>query len=202
MFVKTIRFCYPLKFPVVQIDPLKAKIPITIKHYPVDQLGIDRLVNACGARLLYPDRNLVIADFGTATTFDVVTASGEYLGGAIAPGIRVFNECLSQNTARLTIVPFQKAPSIIGHNTADCLKAGITIGYRGLVREIIGQILAELKTTPNINETMCVATGGAAEAFINMCPEEKFFHTIEPTLTLKGLNALYHHNINMEASTA
>ena len=132
-FLKTLHFCYPLKYPVVRVDARKCKIPIQVNNYPLDQLGTDRLVNACGARLLYPDRNIVVADFGTATTFDVITAKGDYLGGAIAPGVRTFSECLSHNTASLAVVPFEKTPSVIGHNTADCLRAGITIGYRGLV---------------------------------------------------------------------
>jgi type III pantothenate kinase len=193
-FRKTIQYCFHLSpSQVFAIDPLKIRLPLDMSCYPPNQLGMDRLVNACSARLLYPDTSLVVVDFGTATTFDLVTADGVYLGGAIAPGLYTMAEGLPERTSRLPHISLEGlAPEDLGMgtDTVSCMRAGIGIGYRGLMKELLREAVQALDTT----EFLLVATGGLAETSLRLCGLEKHFMALDPMLTLKGLELLYQYN--------
>lgn len=192
---KTIQYCFKVKNPLVAIRPGITPLPIRIDQYPLDQLGTDRAVSACGAYLMYPGKNLIIVDFGTATTFDVVTADGVFLGGAIAPGIDTFADALPDKASLLPRVPFGICDRPLGNNTVDCLLSGTSIGYRGMVKELLCQIQVDLSARYGILDVICLATGGGAEQFIAASPDEAIFSKIEPTLTIKGLYTLYLNTI-------
>lgn len=194
VFKKTIQYCFHLSpSRVFAIDPQKIKLPLDMSRYPLTQLGMDRLVNACSASLLYPETNLIVVDFGTATTFDLVNAQGQYLGGAIAPGLQTFTDSLSLKTAKLPSVSLigKHADEIrIGTDTVSSMEAGLGFGYRGLVRELLKASAQELDS----REFLLIGTGGLGEATIRLCGMESFFHAVDPMLTLRGLHLLYQYN--------
>ena len=148
-------------------------------------MGADRIVNAVAGHHLYGGP-LVIVDFGTAITFDAISAGGKYLGGAISPGMGIALEALIDKTARLPRVETAVPPSVIGKNTVHSIQSGIAYGYRGLVREIVDRMKTELG-----RETKVVATGGQSLAFNE---EEGVFDLINPDLTLLGLRLIASRN--------
>ena len=194
VFRKTIQYCFSLPdHRIFSVDPARIRLPLDVSLYPAGQLGMDRLVNACSARLLYPNTPLIIADFGTATTFDLVNADGLYLGGAIAPGFNTFAASLPEKTAKLPFIDLtgkQVSDIGMGLNTVACLEAGIVIGYRGLMKELLKEAIETLDTT----EFVTLATGGLAETVIGLCALENRFQALDPALTLKGLALLYDYN--------
>jgi type III pantothenate kinase len=125
-------------------------------------------------------------DFGTATTFCAVTREGEYLGGAIAPGIKISAEALFQRASKLPRVELSKPLQVIGRDTISAMQAGILYGYAGLVDGIVERMKKELASDARV-----VATGGLAEL---VSPETRSIQEIKPQLTLEGLRLLY--NIN------
>jgi len=145
------------------------------------ELGTDRIVNAVAGYSEYGGP-LIIVDLGTATTFDVVSEFGEFLGGAIAPGIGISISTLSNKTALLPKIDLKKPSSAIGKNTLACMQSGCYFGFLGQIKEIIKRIKAELPKEPKI-----IATGGLA----NIINESKLFDEIDPDLTLKGLRIIY-----------
>ena len=122
-----------------RIDPFVlqtgAKTGLKIRYRNPTDVGPDRIANAIGAVHLYPGRHIIIVDFGTATTFDVVTANREYLGGLIVPGIRIAMEALEQNTARLPTVEIVPPVDLIGRSTVECIQSGLYFGNRAMVEE-------------------------------------------------------------------
>jgi type III pantothenate kinase len=142
------------------------------------QIGADRLANAAGvvSRHGVP---AVIIDFGTAVTFDVISAEPAYCGGVIAPGLGAMSGYLTKKTALLPEIELEEPPSAIGKSTVHAMQAGAVIGYRGLVKEIIARICEELPGTPHI-----IATGGDA-ALIARGVEE--IGSVDPDITLDGL---------------
>jgi type III pantothenate kinase len=147
-----------------------------------DEVGADRIVNAVGAYRKH-GRSMIIIDFGTATTFDAISAKGEYLGGAISPGIRVAAEALFMQASKLPRVEIFKTPSrVIGKSTNEALKAGIIFGYGGLVDGMVAKMKAEMEGDP-----MVIATGGLATLMgeVAACIDR-----IEPDLTLEGLRII------------
>lgn len=203
---KTIQYCFNLPDQrIFAIQPERSRLPVDFSRYASGQLGMDRLVNVCGARFLHPDTHLIIADFGTATTFDLVSAEGVYLGGAIAPGLITFADSLPEKTARLPrIAPFMlpdgksATESNLGLNTVDCLKVGIGLGYRGLVKELLRACI----NTLGVGEFQVLATGGLAEPVIRLCGLTQRFHQVDPTLTLSGLYHLYQLNRNPTSASS
>jgi type III pantothenate kinase len=155
--------------------------PLGIKiFYPTPQkIGADRLANAVAAAHLYPTPIIAI-DFGTAVTFDVISAKKEYLGGAIAPGLGAMTEYLHERTALLPYMKLQEPRRIIGKSTLEAMQVGTVHGYRGLVKEIILQTRKALKT----NKITIIATGGYAELIAKGVPE---IQSVRPLLTLEGL---------------
>ena len=148
-------------------------------------VGPDRLVNAAGAY----DRhggNLIVVDFGTATTFDVAGHDGAYVGGVIAPGVNLSLEALHMAAAALPHVDITKPQRVVGTNTVDCMQSGVFWGYIGLVKEICARIKAERNQKMKI-----IATGGLAPLFAQI---EDLFDTIEHDLTMHGLTVIHAFN--------
>ncbi len=148
-------------------------------------VGADRIVNAVAAFEQYGGPTIVV-DFGTATTVDAITAKGEYLGGAIAPGIGISAEALFQRAAKLPRVDLAKPKAVIGRNTVHSIQSGLYYGYLGLVGEIVRRTKAELG-----GEAVVVATGGLSHLILS---EADFVDHVDPLLTLTGLRLLYDRN--------
>ena len=142
------------------------------------QIGADRLANAAGVLTRHGVPAIVI-DFGTAVTFDVISAQPAYCGGVIAPGLGAMSGYLPQNTALLPAIELEEPASAIGKSTVHAMQAGAVFGYRGLVREIINRIRAELPGNPKI-----IATGGDAPLIARGVPE---IDCVDPDITLDGL---------------
>jgi type III pantothenate kinase len=154
-----------------------AQMPIRILN--PSELGADRIVNAVAAYHKY-QTSLIIIDFGTATTFDAISQKGEYLGGAISPGIAISSEALFLKASKLPRIEIFEPPEhVIGKDTGQSLKAGIIYGYAGLVDGIVKRMQTEMGSKPKI-----VATGGLATLIRHV---SETIETIEPDLTLEGL---------------
>lgn len=150
------------------------------------QVGPDRLVNTAGAF----DRHggdLIVVDFGTATTFDVVADDGAYVGGVIAPGVNLSLEALHQAAAALPHVDVTRPQAVIGTNTVACMQSGIFWGYVGLVRGVCERIQAEYE-----NPMKIIGTGGLAPLFAQ---GDVLFDTIDEDLTIHGLTVIHRHNV-------
>lgn len=158
------------------------KTGIRIHYDQPKEIGADRIVNAAAAYHLYGGP-VVIVDFGTATTFCVVSESGDYLGGAIAPGLVISADALFSRAAKLPRVELIKPKSIIGRDTVSSMQSGMIFGYVGLVNEIVHRIHREIGT-----EALVVATGGLSSL---IAPECNVIQKIRPTLTLEGLMIIY-----------
>ena len=149
------------------------------------QVGPDRLVNAAGAH----DRHggdLIVVDFGTATTFDVVATDGAYVGGVIAPGVNLSLEALHLAAAALPHVDITKPQRVIGTNTVACMQSGVFWGYVGLIKEISERIKGECDRTMRV-----IGTGGLAPLFMT---GDVLFDTVEDDLTMHGLTVIHKYN--------
>jgi len=170
-------------------DPLfvgpgvKTGMPILLDN--PREVGADRIVNAVAAYAEYGGP-LVVVDFGTATTFDVVSARGEYLGGAICPGPAMSAQALASRASKLFKVEIEKVEQVIGKSTSACIQAGIYFGYLGQIDGILSRIARELETEPQV-----IATGGLAGLFAQESPR---IGRIDQQLTLKGLKRIYDRN--------
>jgi len=169
--------------PLLVGPGLKTGIPILYEN-PAE-VGPDRIVAAYAAYKKYRGPCLIV-DFGTATTFDAISAAGEYLGGSIAPGIQISAEALYLRTARLPRIEIKKPRAAIGRNTVSSMQSGLYFGYIGLVNQIINEVSAELQAKPVV-----VATGGQAELIAS---DIKAIDHFEPNLVLEGLQLLYEKN--------
>ncbi|MBM4138712.1 MAG: type III pantothenate kinase [Nitrospira sp.] len=146
------------------------------------EIGSDRIVNAAAAYHKF-HRDLVIVDFGTATTFCAVTKDGDYLGGAIAPGLSISAEALFTRAAKLSKVELTRPKSVIGNDTASSIQSGLLFGYAGLVDALVRRMEREMG-----HPSYVIATGGLAPI---VAPETDSIQKIEPLLTLEGLEFLY-----------
>ncbi len=154
-----------------------------ILQYPHPQeIGTDRLVNAAAGFHRYKT-NLTIVDFGTATTFCTITERGEYLGGAIAPGLKNAADSLHENTAKLPTVDLTCPESVIGKDTVSSIQSGVIFGFTGLVDEIVSRVKQEIASNPTV-----IATGGFASV---IAPISRTIQEVRPFLTLEGLDFLY-----------
>ena len=159
-----------------------AAIPIETLVDRPEEVGTDRLINALAAYHAHRT-SLIIVDFGTAITFDYVTADGKFAGGAIAPGIGVSAQALSSRAAKLPVVDFVKSAKITGKNTIEAMRAGIYFGFAALTDGIIERMKKE-----NASDAKVIATGGMAGI---VAGESRQINVIDEFLTLKGLNILY-----------
>lgn len=149
------------------------------------EVGADRIVNAVGAIEQYPGA-LIVVDFGTATTFDAISAKGEWKGGVIVPGIQISADALFEKCAKLPRVEIDVPPNVIGRDTVSNIRAGLTYGYADLVDGLIVRMAEEMQVEPTV-----VATGGLADVIASLA---KRIDAVDPWITLKGLRAVYYKN--------
>jgi len=155
------------------------------RYEPPRDVGADRIVNAVAAYQRYGGP-VIIVDFGTATTFCAVSKKGEYLGGAITPGITISAEALFQGASKLPKVELAKPKSVIGKDTVSSMQSGLLFGYAGLVDAMVTRMKKEVEPRAKV-----VATGGQARLIL---PETKTIDEVRPFLTLEGLQILYERN--------
>jgi type III pantothenate kinase len=159
----------------------ESKMPLSIDYPLPQQIGADRLANAVGVVRQYPVPAIVI-DFGTAVTFDVISAAPAYCGGVIAPGLGSMNEYLHRKTALLPLIELAEPSQAIGKSTQEAMLAGAVYGYRGLVKEILAQLTKEIGEAATI-----IATGGDAALIAKGVTE---IHHVDPSITMEGLRFL------------
>ncbi len=169
--------------PLIVGHNVNIKMPILIDN--PSELGPDRIVNAIAAYDRYGGPSIVV-DFGTATTWDAISAQGEYLGGAIAPGVDISAQALFQRAARLARIEMTTPPGPIGKNTVWSVQSGIIFGFAGQVDRLVEMFQKELGGNAKV-----IATGGLAEVVVEEC---KTVQIHDPLLTLHGLWLLYRDN--------
>lgn len=156
------------------------KTGLKIRYRNPVEVGADRIANAIAATQLYPDQNVLIIDLGTATTFDVVTAGRDYVGGIIMPGLRIAMEALEKNTARLPNVEIIQATDLVGRSTVECIQSGLFFGNLAAIRGLTSDIRDKsLKGEPAV----VIGTGGFSVLF----ERERVFDVLLPDLVLIGL---------------
>lgn len=162
---------------------------VTVRTANPAEVGPDRIVNAVAAAHLFAGPSIVI-DMGTATTFDVVSAAAELLGVVIAPGLGLSADTLISRAARLSTVPLEAPPHVLGRTTAHAVQSGLIYGYVGLVEGVLARLSAELGMMPTV-----IGTGGLIDL---IAPHTDQIHAIEPWLTLTGLR-LIHERVSVGA---
>ncbi|WP_152395752.1 type III pantothenate kinase [Paenibacillus guangzhouensis] len=161
------------------------KTGLNIRYENPREVGADRIVNSVSAIEQYGGP-LIVVDFGTATTFDYIDQKGNYLGGAIVPGLGISTEALYQRAAKLPRIDLSKPKSVIGRNTVHSMQAGIIYGYAGQVDGIVERMKAETGENPKV-----IATGGLAAL---IAKESRSIDEINSMLTLEGLRLIYQRN--------
>ena len=169
--------------PMVVGPGIKTGVRISIEN--PREVGADRVVNAAAAHKLYGGP-LIVIDFGTATTLDAVSEEGDYLGGAIAPGIVISSEALFEHAAKLPRVELVRPPKAIGRNSVSAMQSGIVFGYVGLIEGLVARMQKELGGTAKV-----IATGGLANIIAS---ETGVVDAVELDLTLVGLRLIYELN--------
>jgi type III pantothenate kinase len=173
--------------PLIVEPSSNAGMPILYDN--PSEVGADRIVNAIAAFEQFgrqAPRPVIVCDFGTATTLDVVTAGGEYLGGVICPGVTISADALFQRAARLPRVEVRKPSRVIGQNTVGSIESGLFWGYVGMVEGLLRRIEGELD-----GNAACVATGGLASAIASEIP---MIDHVDVDLTLHGLRIVWQRN--------
>jgi type III pantothenate kinase len=170
------------KLDVLELSP-KTLRGVGIDYPKPNSIGPDRLANAVAARKRF-GAPVVVVDFGTAVTFDVVNSRGDYVGGIIAPGLAVMTDYLHEKTALLPKINIREPKKVVGKSTEQAMLVGAVHGYRGLVRELISKLKRELRA----KNLPVVATGGYAKLIAAKLPE---ISAVEPFLTLEGLRLVW-----------
>lgn len=171
------------KEPLVIGPGVRTGMPIL--YEPPGDVGADRIVNGVAALALYGGPAIVV-DFGTATTLDVITRKGEYMGGVICPGVGISADALFQRAARLPRVDVRHPGRVVGRTTVGSMQSGLYFGYAAMCEGLIGRIRGELGESVRV-----VATGGFAET---LAPEIPSIETVNPVLTLVGLRLIFERN--------
>ena len=166
------------KLDVLELSP-KTLRGVGIDYPKPNSIGADRLANAVAAKFHF-GAPVVVVDFGTAVTFDVVNSKGNYVGGIIAPGLAAMTDYLHEKTALLPKIKIRETKNVVGKSTEHAMLVGAVQGYRGLVRELIGELKRELRA----KKLPVVATGSYAKLIAAKLPE---ISAVEPALTLEGL---------------
>jgi type III pantothenate kinase len=166
------------------VDPV-SNVGMPILYDTPSEVGADRIVNAIAAyeRFGKGAVPLIVCDFGTATTFDAVTAAGEYLGGAICPGVTISADALFQRAARLPRIDVRKPDRVIGRTTVGAMESGLFFGYLGMVEGLVRRMKDELG-----GRAICIATGGLASV---IAPETSLIDHVDVDLTLHGLRMVW-----------
>jgi type III pantothenate kinase len=162
-----------------------------VLYSPPSDVGADRVVNGVAAYEAYgraTQSPVIVVDFGTATTFDAISAAGEYLGGVICPGIGISADALFQRAARLPRVDVRKPPAVIGDTTVTSMQSGLFFGYVSMVDGIVTRMRAELDRG---KRSACIATGGMADIIAS---ETTVIERVDPDLTLQGLRLIWERN--------
>ncbi len=162
----------------------KLPLGINIEYKPPSGVGADRIANAVGGFKQYGGP-LIVVDFGTAVTFDVIDIAGNYMGGVIGPGIGLTIEALHRGTALLPKIELREIPNVLGHDTVSAMRSGIVTGFCGMIKEIIARLQKELGFG---DECKIVATGGYSEVITKQLP---FITDTNPSLTLEGLYEIH-----------
>ncbi|MFU8781015.1 MAG: type III pantothenate kinase [Kiritimatiellia bacterium] len=170
--------------PVLLTHTVTLAVGIDYPH--PETIGADRLANACAAAKLY-GAPAIVADFGTALTFDVVNGKGRYVGGVIAPGMPLMTDYLAERTALLPLISPRGRCDRVGRSTEGAMRIGARIGYRGMIREITDY----LRRQPGMENATCCATGGFADWVLK---DGGLDYRVDPDLTLKGLGVVYDLN--------
>ena len=165
------------------------KTGLRIRYRNPQEVGADRIANAIAAVQLHPGRDLLVVDFGTATTIEVITATGDYLGGAIMPGVGVSAETLASRTAKLPRVEIARPETALGRSSVESIQSGLFHGHIGAVRHLISLLAGEAF---NGERPQIIGTGGFARMFVT----ESLFDELNPELVLQGLK--HAHALNQE----
>jgi type III pantothenate kinase len=178
--------------PAIIVEPgVRTGVPIRMDN--PKEVGSDRIMNSLAAVHLFGGPAIVV-DFGTSTNFDAVSARGEFVGGALAPGIEISVDALSRRAAQLLKVELTRPPRVVGKNTVEALQSGIVYGFAGQVEGIVRRMARELVPEDPDSVTI-IATGGLAPLVIN---EVSVIDEHEPWLTLIGLRLVYERNVSPE----
>ena len=187
--LRTMITSYFSKIPTTIVEPgTKTGVPLLVDN--PKEIGADRIVNTLAAHVLYGGPAIVV-DFGTSTNLDVVSPKGEFLGGALAPGIEISVDALAARAAQLRKVELIRPKSVIGKNTVEALQSGTIFGFAGQVDGLVDRITAELAQSYDQAPTV-IATGGLAPLIIGVA---ETIDEHEPDLTLIGLRLIHERNI-------
>ena len=187
--LRTMIASYFSKIPTTIVEPgTKTGVPLSVDN--PKEIGADRIVNTLAAHVLYGGPAIVV-DFGTSTNLDVVSPKGEFLGGALAPGIEISVDALAARAAQLRKVELIRPKSVIGKNTVEALQSGTIFGFAGQVDGLVDRITAELAESYDQAPTV-IATGGLAPLIIGVA---ETIDEHEPDLTLIGLRLIHERNI-------
>jgi type III pantothenate kinase len=187
--IRTMITNYFSKIPTTIVEPgIKTGVPLLVDN--PKEIGADRIVNTLAAHTLYGGPAIVV-DFGTSTNLDVVSPKGEFLGGALAPGIEISVDALAARAAQLRKVELIRPKSVIGKNTVEALQSGTIFGFAGQVDGLVDRITAELAQSYESAPTV-IATGGLAPLIIGVA---ETIDEHEPDLTLIGLRLIHERNI-------
>ncbi|MFM8447527.1 MAG: type III pantothenate kinase [Candidatus Nanopelagicaceae bacterium] len=186
--MRTMFSTYFSEIPTTIVEPgIKTGVPLQVDN--PKEIGADRIVNTLAAHTLYGGPAIVV-DFGTSTNLDVVSPKGEFLGGALAPGIEISVDALAQRAAQLRKVELIKPKSVIGKNTVEALQSGTIFGFAGQVDGLVSRISDELEAQFNERPTV-IATGGLAPLIFGVA---ETLDEHEPDLTLIGLRLIHERN--------
>ena len=187
--LRTMFSTYFSEIPTTIVEPgIKTGVPLLVDN--PKEIGADRIVNTLAAHTLFGGPAIVV-DFGTSTNLDVVSPKGEFLGGALAPGIEISVDALAQRAAQLRKVELIKPKSVIGKNTVEALQSGTIYGFAGQVDGLVSRISEELEAQFNESPTV-IATGGLAPLIFGVADT---LDEHEPDLTLIGLRLIHERNI-------